>query len=135
MKLWIGGEIEADVADTFRVTRNAVERAVNRVIESKDYSLQLKKWSCIAIVRADTLMPERLRYSPKRQEMDFRLALDHGRFLSGTDSERRAMLFAMLRRSLSLLETKLPTRGGLDNLKEDLSTVELTPPSPDPECV
>ena len=80
MKLWIGAEMSADVADSFRVVRLRVESIVNGVIVPKSYDLPLNRWDCIAIVRDDACFAERVRYSPKRRDMDFRLRIDHAEF-------------------------------------------------------
>jgi hypothetical protein len=41
MKLWIGGELEADIADSFRDARRSVEKAINDVITANVYSTKL----------------------------------------------------------------------------------------------
>jgi hypothetical protein len=124
MKLWIGAELDADVADSFRETRKRVESAVNDVIASKDYDLPLNGWDCIAIVRDDDSFAERVLYSSKTREMDFRLRIDHSAFNAGSPRERAALLFAMLWRSLALLAEKLPSAKRLPDLAADLQTAE-----------
>ena len=126
MKLWIGAELDADVADAFREVRNRVEKAVNAVIASKDFELPLNGWDCIAIVRGDDSFAERVRYSPRTREMDFRLRIDHSAFSTATPRERKSMLFSMLRRSLALLPKKLPSAKRLHELESDLRTAEAS---------
>ena len=67
MKLWIGGEICADIADAFREARLVVERAINAAIGSSDYGLELEAWDCIAIIRDDKAFEERVRFSQKNE--------------------------------------------------------------------
>lgn len=126
MKLWIGGEIDADVADSFRVVRNRIEAAVNRVTMPKSYDMPLTGWDCIAIVRADDEFPERIHYSPKNGQMDFRLRIDYSKFRTATPREQELMLFTMLLRSLELLAERLPTRVSIEELTADLKAVKAS---------
>jgi hypothetical protein len=126
MKLWIGAEMDADVADSFRIARNRVEAAINLVILPKSYDLPVTGWDCIAIIRADATFPERVRYSQKSREMDFRLRIDHARFKAASSDEQELMLFTMLRRSLELLAKRLPSTLKLDELYADLNAVEAS---------
>lgn len=120
MKLWIGAEMDADVADSFRVVRNRVESAVNGVIMAKSYDLPLNSWDCIAIVRDDEHFTEIVRYSPKRRDMDFRLRIDHTEFKVANPQQQATMIFNMLRRSLDLLAVKLSSPAALQDLQTDL---------------
>ncbi|MEY4916766.1 MAG: hypothetical protein RL616_679 [Verrucomicrobiota bacterium] len=126
MKLWIGGELDADVADSFRIASNRVEDAINHVILQKSYDLPVTGWDCIAIIRADAEFPERIRYSKKTREMDFRLCIDHAKFKAANSNEQELMLFVMLRRSLELLVQRLPSTLQLDELHTDLKAAEAT---------
>jgi hypothetical protein len=126
MKLWIGAEMDADVADSFREARNRVEVAINRVTLPKSYDLPVTDWDCIAIVRADENFPERVCYSQKNREMDFRLRIDHAGFKAASLHDQELMLFTMLRRSLELLAKRLPTTLKLDELYADLKAAEAS---------
>lgn len=120
MKLWIGGEIEADVVDSFCLARMDVEERVNDMIVNKDYGLSLKGWDCIAIVRNDAAFEEIAKYSPKKRDMDFRLIIDYGEFKAADERKQRAMICSMLLRSLSLLQSKAV---GVDDLRSDVMKV------------
>ena len=120
MKLWIGAEMSADVADSFRVVRLRVESIVNGVIVPKSYDLPLNRWDCIAIVRDDACFAERVRYSPKRRDMDFRLRIDHAEFKAASSQQQSTMIFTMLQRSLELLADKLSSPKALKELQADL---------------
>lgn len=123
MTLWIGSEIDADVADSFREIRKRVESAINRVITEKSYDLPLTGWDCIAIIRVDEEFKERVRYSRKTHEMDFRLRLSHTEFKFANSDIREAMLFLMLNRSLDLLARYCPPHA-LQLLRNDLLSVQ-----------
>ncbi|MFH1373988.1 MAG: Imm44 family immunity protein [bacterium] len=120
MKLWIGGEIQADVADAFREARSFVERTVNKKIESRHYDTAFDDWDVIAILRDDDAFEELTRLSKKKRDMDFRLRLGYREFKYGDANERRSMIFKMLCRSIELLATKVADRRGLESLLTDL---------------
>jgi hypothetical protein len=106
MKLWISGEIQADIVDAFCDALREVEEAVNAVIEKQDYHLPLEGWDCIAIIRDDSVFEELTRYSKKKKDMDFRLKVDYAAFKAADARCQRVMLCGMLMRSLELLKTK-----------------------------
>jgi hypothetical protein len=106
VKLWIGGEIQADIGDSFRDARNIVEKKINEFLEQITYQIDFSDWDCIAIVRDDNEFKEICKYSLKKQEMDFRLKIDYEQFKNGTADERKLLIFQMLLRSLELLKEK-----------------------------
>jgi hypothetical protein len=106
MKLWVGAEIQADVADYFRNARITVERAINNSLNQKEYAINLNSWDCIAVIRDDSDFEDIIKYSPKKQEMDFRLKIDYQEFKMGSDQNREKLIFSMLQKSLELLREK-----------------------------
>ena len=125
MKLWIGGEIQADIADAFRISRRTVESAINDVIADKSYDLAINSWDVIAIVRDDDSFDEVTRYSKRRLDMDYRLRIDYLRFRNGDDRERAALICEMLLRSLRLLRSTSLNASGLAELERDVSDVAV----------
>ncbi|MGB8352285.1 MAG: Imm44 family immunity protein [Chthoniobacteraceae bacterium] len=123
MKLWIGGELSADIADVYRQARIIVENAINSTIQEVDYRLELDGWDCITIIRDDENFGEKLSYSKKKREMDFRLRVDHLRFRSADVLSRQAMLVQMLLRSIEILKQKGLSEEGLDRLLQDVRLV------------
>jgi hypothetical protein len=106
MKLWISGEVYADIADEFRVAILEVERRVNDVLADRDYALPLESWDVIAVIRNDSVFTEITKYSRKKRDMDFRLVIDHAEFKSADANQRKSLICDMLLRSLDLLEAK-----------------------------
>ena len=49
MKLWIGGILDASVADAFRKIRNAIQRSINLKIEAEEYGLGISTWDVVLI--------------------------------------------------------------------------------------
>lgn len=106
MKLWMSGEICAEIGDTFREARNPVETIFSEALANKNYDINLDSWDCIAIIRDDEDFKERIRYSPKNKNMDFRLRIDFEEFRSADNLGRQSLIYEMLERSLSLLKGK-----------------------------
>lgn len=123
MKLWIGGEIQADIADSFRDARNSVEKTINSYIRDKRYDLPLSSWDVIAIVRDDNELPETVDYSAKQQEMDFRLTINHEDFKRSGELERERLIYQMLIKSLALLKDKGVASSDIEQLMLDVTAV------------
>lgn len=123
MKLWIGAEMDSEVADLWRPARRAVESAINAQIGTQDYELPVDSWDCIGIIRDDQVFSERIAFSRKKRDMDFRLRIAHGLFMSASAIERERMIFDMLQRSLTLLRVKAGDAVGFERLSSDLDIV------------
>ncbi len=123
VKLWIGAEIEADIADSFREARRVVETSINGAIVGNDYSLPFSDWDCIAIVRNDDVFGEITEYSPETEEMDFRLKLDYKTFKLSSKENREKMIYDMLARSLSILIGMNVSGAGFERLLSDVVAV------------
>ncbi len=126
MKLWVGGEISAEVADSFRLARGTVEKAINEVIGNKSYDVDLNAWDCIAILRDDDAFKEIVKYSPKKKEVEFRLKISFERFRTASGIQREALIFEMLVRSLDVMKEKGVKVQGLEVLIEDVITLGST---------
>jgi hypothetical protein len=126
VKVWIGAELEADVADSFREARSKVEKTINATLEGKQYDIALNSWDCIAIIRDDKNFPEITKYSPKKREMDFRLKIDYKAFKEGNQLDREKLIFGMLRNSLSIIKANGVFGDGLDNLIADVDFIGKT---------
>lgn len=125
MKLWIGGEIQAEVADSFRMARLSVEKTINENLENKNYDILLTDWDCIAILRDDDDFAERTTYSKKKKDMDFRLKIDYSAFTKSDSKQQESLIFQMLQRSISILKQK-EVGFGIDQLIADVSDIGKT---------
>lgn len=117
MKLWIGGEVEAEIADVFRMARNSVESKINNIIQRQHYELPFKSWDCIAIIRNDENFEEIHKFSRKGRDMDFRLKVDCRLFKEGDEHAREQLLYQMLLKSLALLSEKGVHEPDLEQLR------------------
>jgi hypothetical protein len=116
MKLWIGAETQAEVTESFRSIRTEVERAVNAAIASFKSDIGVDSWDCVVILREDVHLPEVIKFSKARRDMDFRLQLDYQTFFKSDELGRKQLLFALLLRSLMLLKHKTGLAAEFDQL-------------------
>ncbi len=121
MKFWLGTEIDESAYDAFRLARNEVEQTLNERLGSKRYDLALDSFDCISVMRGDTIFKERILYSPKKRNMDFRLWMELGEFIKADQIGQRARIFAMLIRAADILKSKKGiSSDALNELKSDM---------------
>jgi hypothetical protein len=119
MKLWISGEMDSILSDSFRVTRNYVEQNVNNILISKSYGEGISSWDIIMIVSKDK-GKEVYKYNKKNKETDIRIIVDIDKFKSSNSLGKKMLLLDALIYSLNKLMTlNIPDFDYLD-LKRDL---------------
>ena len=124
MKLWMSAEFEGGLGDQIRASRNFVEDEINKEIESKSYGVELKGWDCIIILmRDDPNFDEVIKYSKKKQDMDFRLKIDFDDFSKTTALGQQKLIYQMLDRSLDLLIEQGVSSEGINVLRSDVIKV------------
>jgi len=121
MKFWLGAEIDESAYEAFRSARKEVERTLNERLGSKSYDLALDSFDCISVMRGDTVFKERILYSPKRRNMDFRLWMELDEFIKTDQIGQQAQIFAMLIRAADILKSKKGVSSGtMEELKSDM---------------
>nr|WP_036595250.1 Imm44 family immunity protein [Moraxella osloensis] len=129
MKLWMSSEYSGDIGSELRNSRNFVEDEINKLIEHKEYNLDLDKWRCITILMKSKedrqLYCEIIKYSPKTKKMDFKLQIDYDEFVDSNDKRRQQIIYEMLMRSLDLLIQKGLNETGIESLRQDTQSVAL----------
>ena len=111
MKIWISSETSYEVLSEEQVTqlrlsRSCVEKSLNSALESMSYEIPLTGWNCIIVMMGDKGFDERIMYSVKKRNMDFRLKINYVAFNTTDDLGRQQLIFSMLMRSLDLLKEK-----------------------------
>ena len=120
----MSAEFEGGIGDQLREARNNVENEINKVIETKSYDIELKGWDCIIILmKKDPDFNEVVKYSKKKQDMDFRLKIDFEKFSNSTPHEQQQLIYQMLDRSLDLLIEKGVASDGINTLRKDVAEV------------
>lgn len=123
MKLWISGEIDSIVSDSFRITRNYLELSVNNILASKDYGSGILSWDIIMIVSKDK-GKETYKYSKKNREVDVHLVIDIDRFKASDSLTKKILLVDALIYSLEKISNLNIPNFNYEELKKDLLSLK-----------
>ncbi len=124
MKFWMSGEVQSDVGDVHRESRKIIETAVNKGISEKSYGSGLKLWAYLAVIldsKTDPYYPEVKKYSKRKKEVEFRLKIDHQKFLKGGPETHLRLLSESVLRSLELMREMRIKDLDLDKLTADVT--------------
>lgn len=131
MKLWISAELDEDVAKKYLVTRNAIQNAVNDTIKGHTFKSHLKSWDVISIVMSDIGFYEEItKKSKKDKSLEFRLRIDHDKFLKANQKKANQMLLQALGRAVDMMSELGVTDDDICFLKESLTKVAKAARSP-----
>lgn len=122
MKLWTSGEVDADVGDAFRVTRNAVQEVVNELLSENQYGDDLDEWAYVAMINTlpESAYGEVAKYRSKKREVEFRLRIPHDEFRDSPPGKRCALFLESLVRSVGMMP-EAGVRGiDVEKLTQDL---------------
>lgn len=128
MKVWISGELQADIGEAFRVAANEIESTINTAIEDKDYGTGVVEWALIPTIlnpqfERSTGYNEIRRYWRKKRETEFRLKIDHASFKAADDLGRRRLILEMILQSIDdARRMKIPTFN-LDRFAADVHEI------------
>ena len=106
MKLWIGGILDASVADAFSEIRNAIQRLINLKIEAEEYGSGLSTWDVVLVVLESKQPKEHTRFAKSSRETDLRIVIDYKGFLHGSTQQREAIIREALLESIHRLSQK-----------------------------
>ncbi|RQO64365.1 hypothetical protein DBR43_33065 [Pedobacter sp. KBW06] len=104
MKLWISGEIDSIVSDSFRVVRNYIEKNINNILASNNYGDGVLSWDVIVVISKDK-GKEVFKYNKKNKETDIHVILDIDRFKTSDSLGRKMLLLDSLIYSVERLST------------------------------
>jgi hypothetical protein len=124
----MSGEIEADVADSYRVARKSIESTVNQQLTAVGLQVpKFNKWAFLAIIRREDHpdYDEVARVDTKRGVLEFRFKIPHDVFKGESIIGRQVMLIASLRRSIDEMEKFGVSEHNRSDLREVLADVEL----------
>ena len=120
LKLWVGGIIDADIADSFRELRNTLQQAVNAALHNQHYGDALGTWDVVIAV-CSRPPSEHVRYSARTKETDIRVVIDHALFEQSSLPERANLLAGAVLDSLHRLRVKAIAGVDFDRLQHDVS--------------
>lgn len=127
MKLWMSGEIQADVDDAFMKGMNAIEAGVNQLLGEISLEEKADEWDFIAIILSEDILsqyPEVVKKSSRGKSLEFRLRIPHSEFLSANSRQRIRLIFQALLRSVDLMAGLGVSREGQNTLRAILARAE-----------
>jgi Immunity protein 44 len=124
MKLWISGQVEAEIGDAFRHTMNEIEKLVNDKIEQSDYGNGLTDWDIIFIILEKDAQ-ESFKYDKKTTTSDIRINLNYQNFKRLDSLGRKKIFMDGLIRSLDELRDIGVKQVNWESLKADLLDLRL----------
>ena len=112
MKVWIGGELEKDIHENYRIIRNKIEKSLNAYLEEIGYkNKDLDSLDVITILRDDEYFNEIKKYRPKKRDTDIRLKIDYDSFKNGDENKRKKLIYEMLLRAMNFLKEEKKLEG------------------------
>lgn len=122
MKLWISGEIEADIGDSFRYVQNKVETLVNDTLLIKNYGNGIDEWDVIMIITQEG-GKESFRFNKRTKATDVRINVDYCNYKNSDPIQREVLFLDHLIRSLDHLKEFNIQDVDWENLKIDLFSI------------
>lgn len=126
MKLWMSGEIQDDISETYGKVSNRIEDVLNPVLQSHNYGDGLLEWDVIAIILdepASKHYKEIKKYDRRKRSSEFRLAINHSSFKSADAKQQFGLVIDMLLRSLSILEDQKVPNLNISALRSDVMNI------------
>ena len=126
MKLWMSGEVEADVGEALRHARAAVQAAVNDRLADTDYGGGVTEWTFITMISSGRIAPDQpeiKRYHRRDGSLEFRLRVNHTAFRAASSVGREQLLFEALRRSLDVIPALRVANFDVARLRSDVDAV------------
>jgi hypothetical protein len=124
VKVWLSGEVQADVAEACRVARNAVTEIAEAGLRDGEYGKGLLELSLICIVLEDVDdFPEIKRYEKKNRIFDIRLQIPHTPFKLGDAHAQQHMVMYTLIRAVREMRSLGVKDVDYDRLELDLTAI------------
>ena len=123
VKIWMSGEIETDVADSYRSARNDIEPMINNVLALGEYGPNLRKWAFLAIIlhQDDPRYKEVKKYRKKLREFESRLKIPYIAFKNAAPVHQRRLIISAMLRSISEMRTLEIPSVDYDKLERDIT--------------
>lgn len=127
MVIWMSGELQADIDDAYRITRNEMESMINAAIADMDYGKNVMKWALIPIILnfEDPVYHEVRKHHKARKVIEFRLKINHAAFKQADDLGKRKLIFQTILRSIDLARSMKLENFNLDRFEQDVRQVGL----------
>jgi hypothetical protein len=107
MKWIIGAEVDKEAYELFLPVRKKIQDELNRLYETFEYGDGLAKFHFLSILRENDDLgnyPEIFSYDSRKRKCDYRLRVDHERFLKASFNDRCKLLCNTIRVAIEHLK-------------------------------
>ena len=128
MRFFFSGELDAEIADQYRVIRQEVEAALNDGLGDQDYGGVLNEIGIIPMILGPRFSEGRKeRRLVKRDEKtaDYRLFIDYKKWTAGSHSDRKRLLLENVLACVEDIDRKL--KGGFNGKRLSQDILRLFP--------
>jgi len=115
MILWIGGEVEKEVYENFRIIRNVIEKKANENLASLNLENEIKKIRILIIIRDQDLSISSVKYLKKSKTYEIEKSLPLLIFKENND--QYSLLVNIVMEAIDLL----PINNNVDQVKTILT--------------
>ncbi len=126
MRIFISGEIDGQISNDYRITRNEIDRKLN-CLENNDYGFEFVDIGIIPIIIDPKrglfeagFFRERKLIKRKAKEADIRLKTDFIKFQAGDDNIKRLLLIDNIVRSIRVIGEKSKSDFNAEKLISDI---------------
>lgn len=126
MRLWLSSEVDAEVDEKDRIVSNRISSFVNPNLVDKNYGSGVVVWGHINIIMKKGVLPDNFfqeikKYHLRNKQIEFRLKIDHQKFLVADDKTAAQLICQSILRSVEIArkEFKIPDFD-LDSFEVDL---------------
>jgi hypothetical protein len=123
VRFFFSGELDSQIANAYRSTREQVETTLNDALTSAEYGAAIEQIGIIPIIlSAKFAVGRKERRLVKRAEKvaDYRLFIDFDSFANGSEEERKLLLIENLLNAVTDIERKLKSSFNGARLRQDI---------------
>jgi len=123
MKFFFSGELDVDIADSYREIRKLVESTLNEQLGENNYGEEIQKISIIPIILGPRFIEgkkERRLIKKKEKVADYRLFVDFNTWLNGTNEIRTNLIIDNILEAVDDINRKLKDSFNGDSLRNDI---------------
>lgn len=105
MNIYITGEVDSDIYESFRIIRNKIQLLITEIIKQKDYFSDYTEISFYFIISDGVKSEkEKIKLKKKKKEIEVNAVFDYNEFKKGNDFKKTKMLIESIFNSIKLLE-------------------------------
>jgi hypothetical protein len=126
MHFFLSGEIDAEIADQYRVVRKVVETRLNEALTNESYGDAIQEIAVIPIILGPRFLSgreERRLIKHRERVADYRLFIDLARFKDGSPQDQTNLLVQNVLACVEDIARKLKGKLDGERLRNDIQSL------------